>query len=307
MKDGWLFAGLISLLVILWVVIGGPTGSSNPPAEAEGSRFSLFGPSNRNDSDGANNSQQEDGDAPNIKDELDKIEEEVSALEQAINASIYKDIVRLKRGGASRTSADAEYVIVSLSSSAGTDVSITNWILESPMTGRRVRIGNGVKNFVSGSVNTELPIVLRPGEEASIASGRSPVGVSFRTNLCTGYLEQFQDFSPILPRECPLLEDHSGVQIGPFGFSDECLDYIDRVPRCQIVLDPPEGLGHQCYPFLNRENNYNECVNDHKNESDFLGDEWRVFLRQNGEIWKSKREVIKLFDQTGKLVDAITY
>jgi hypothetical protein len=303
MSDKWFFAGLISLLLIIWVVIGGPTGSANPQTDASGPRFSFF-----NFGGGNNNNENEEKTPREVKDELDQIEDELNIIEGAINASIYSEIVSLKKGNASREDVDDEYIIIDVSGSAKSSIPITGWILESPMTGKRIRIGNGVRNFISGSVNTEFPIVLEAGQKMIVASGHSPIGVSFRTNVCTGYLEQFQDFTPRLPIACPLLEDHPDIIIGPHGFNDACLDYIEDISRCEIVTDAPQGgLGNLCYPFISENNSYNGCVNDHKSDYDYFGDEWRIYLKQGDEIWKSKREVIKLFDQTGKLVDAITY
>jgi len=309
MRDLFFFGGLVGILIIVWLIIGGPLGKSNETADASGSRFSFFNTDNSNSGDD-NNTENTD----TIGDELDDIEDDAEDLADEIeearilsNSSVYKDVVTLRKERASSVDVDKEYVSIRVSRRAESSLPMTGWTLESAVTQRRIRIGNGVNYFRSGQVGLELPIVLNPGDVAYVLTGQSPLGVSFRTNLCTGYLEQFQDFSPRLPRECPLIEDHPSVDAGPHGFSDACLDHIERIGRCTIDRDPPLGLGDKCYNFLFQENNYNACVTDHKDEPGFYGDEWRIYLKREDVLWKSKREVIRLLDQTGKVIDTISY
>ena len=53
--------------------------------------------------------------------------------------------------------------------------------------------------------------------------------------------------------------------------------------------------------------NYNSCIDKHKNDENFYRGEWRVYLSRDTELWKSKREVIKLIDEKGKDIGTITY
>ena len=53
--------------------------------------------------------------------------------------------------------------------------------------------------------------------------------------------------------------------------------------------------------------NYNGCVDAHKNDADFMGNTWRVYLGRSSSMWRTKNELVKLLDKDGKTVDAFSY
>lgn len=208
-------------------------------------------------------------------------------------------------GGAATTPAD-EFIILKASAGNASPIRITGWRIKSPLTGEGVEIPKGTYLPETNTVNTEEPIYLNTGDTAIITSGRSPIGVSFRTNKCTGYFGQFQSFNPYIDRLCPypaqeLRHKKEGVQ-----FESACLDYIDQLPRCTLALDV-NGLSDNCQKFLADNINYRACVDHHRNESDFYQKEWRVYLRREQELFRERREVIQLVDESGYTVDAATY
>src|SRR3989344_2077555 len=77
-------------------------------------------------------------------------------------------------------------------------VSLTGWSLQSMVSGVRIPIPGAATPFIIGIVNQLPPVVLAPGQTALVVTGASPVGVSFRENRCTGFLEQVQSFDPAL-------------------------------------------------------------------------------------------------------------
>jgi hypothetical protein len=188
-------------------------------------------------------------------------------------------------------------------------ISITNWRIGSVISGSSFKIDGGVQLPRSGIVSSEGPILLNPGDKAYIATGRSPIGVSFRTNVCTGYFEQFQDFSPSLKKECPYPEDELEVTTEVIRtFGNQCLDFIDRMPRCIMQVGTlPYGSSSECTEFINTEINYTGCIENHRDDTNFYKNEWRVFLGRDREIWREKRETIILLDSDGKTVDTYTY
>jgi len=188
----------------------------------------------------------------------------------------------------------------------GGSLNITGWRLKSAATGKEAVIGRGAALPYSAQVNIESDIVLRPGEEALITTGRSPIGVSFRLNKCTGYFEQFQDFTPPLRQECPAPREELTL-IGPRNLSDFCINYIEGLPSCAMDIAPAVGLPPECVAFITEKINYNQCVANHKSDADFAGSEWRVFLGRTEELWKERRETIELYDRAGNLVTTITY
>lgn len=55
---------------------------------------------------------------------------------------------------------------------------------------------------LQGNVNELSALVLNKAAQVVIASGESPLGVSFRENKCTGLLQTFQNFIPPLVPAC---------------------------------------------------------------------------------------------------------
>ena len=204
------------------------------------------------------------------------------------------------------TNPNEEYLVIIASDSNTRPVNITGWKLQSAITGRSTVIDRGTYLFRSGQVNTEQSVFLNPGDRAFVVTGRSPVGVSFKLNACTGYLEQFQNFAPQLPLQCPHpLEEN--FPTGPQGLSNECIDYLRLFPRCAIhtLAIPPQFSG-LCQDYIQKVT-YTECVEKHKSDSNFYKPEWRIFLKRDAEMWKERYETIYLLTESGKLVDSISY
>ena len=160
----------------------------------------------------------------------------------------------------------------------------------------------------SGIINASEDIVLPPGTRAIISSGRSPIGASFRENKCICYFSTFQTFYPSLPQNCPLPSDELADRYGADYIRDaSCIEYVDKLTRCQVALTPPLGLSGSCKEFVVKNFNYNGCVDAHKNDTNFLSDTWRVFLDRSTPMWRAKYEIVKLLDINGKTVDAFSY
>ncbi|MFA6536448.1 MAG: hypothetical protein WCT25_03380 [Candidatus Paceibacterota bacterium] len=223
--------------------------------------------------------------------------------------SVYADLVLIDSTyGAIASNPQQEYITIRAASNNAKGVNITGWKIASGATGNGYPIGGGTQIFRSGQLNSEGAIVLTPGERAIISTGRSPVGYSFRGNKCSGYLNQFQTFTPIINYQCPAARD-ANIPLDPQSFNDTCRDYIDRISLCQMPTEIfPFKAGNTCQDFITAHFNYNGCVDDHLNDTDFYStSEWRVFLNRTDEIWKSKREIIKLIDSAGNTVDISSY
>lgn len=242
-------------------------------------------------------------------DNTEQVKTNVETIQELAGKSLYSDKITLRSGNASVDQVDREYLMLEASQNNTNRINITGWTLESAVSGKSITIGEGAYLPFTGTVNTQEPIFLSPGSRVYITTGRSPIGTSFRTNICTGYLEQFQDFSPSLRTNCPRPEDESDFIIsGPNALNDQCIDFVERIPRCQInTKQIPIDMQYECSLYITSKINYNTCVTNHKNEPGFYDLEWRVFLNRDEELWKSKRETIKLLDNNNNLVDTITY
>lgn len=227
---------------------------------------------------------------------------EAPEAEENSEESVYKYQVTLSVGGAKQSNSQKEYVEIKASSKNDKPIDITGWSLVGK-GGLEIKIGQGAYLPYSAQVNPQQDIFLKKGEKAIVVTGESPIGTSFRLNQCTGYFEQFQDFYPGLTKDCPKPADENL----PSNLNDQCLDYLEKLPRCEMKISIPAGLPISCQTYINDKINYKTCVELHKNDSDFYKSEWRIYLGRREELWAQKRETIILQDQNKKIIDWVSY
>ena len=203
--------------------------------------------------------------------------------------------------------AQTEYVQLHVNSNSTVPVDISGWTIESEATGAAIVIPKGTGVPTSGIVNSAQDIILTPGENAMLISGRSPIGASFRENKCIGYFSQFQTFSPPLPQTCPMPSQELTSFYSVYLRDASCINYVNNLSRCQATLTPPLSVSGQCQSFLVKYLNYNGCVDAHKSDADFAGDTWRIYLGRTNAMWRSSHEQVKLLDASGKTVDVFSY
>ncbi len=185
-----------------------------------------------------------------------------------------------------------------------TPVNITGWRMVGK-GGASATIGQGVHTLLSGQINQESDIYLSKGERAIIISGNSPVGYSFKINLCSGYLAQFQDFTPNMSDACPSLAQEPLLKKYPLD--SPCVEYINKMPLCATPTKTlPSSLSSVCREFVLTHASHNSCVEDNKNNSDFYSNKWMVYLNQENELWDA-RDTIKFYDKNSNLIGTYTY
>ncbi len=161
--------------------------------------------------------------------------------------------------------------------------------------------------FLANSANILGATSLAPGGLALVATAASPVGVSFRENMCTGYLSQFQSFTPSLSDECP-----SPSQILPMTesnlvqYGESCFDAIRNLPSCRFPQDL-SGVSASCRAYLTEKLSYNGCVASNSFRAGFNANMWRVYLGASGELWRNSHDAIRLLDAQGKTVSVYVY
>lgn len=313
--DAWFFIGIFVFIFLIWVATGGPlhplafTGPTlaEPGALGGGTYLSLprapFSIGSPNVSlPGSSNGGSVSGGS--------------SQLPVFPGGSVfgrpspYRGTVSMSHyvSGAGSQDLGNEYVEIGVASDAGIPVDLTGWTLESDATGSAVTIPQGTEVPTSGVVNAAQDIVLAPGERALVISGKSPIGASFRENKCIGYFSTFQRFSPPLPQNCPVPSSELSSFYGAGYIRDaSCIDYVNKLSRCQVALSPPVNISGACQSFSVKYFNYNGCVDAHKNDADFNGDTWRIYLGRTSPMWRTKNELVKLLDVNGKTVDAFSY
>jgi hypothetical protein len=227
----------------------------------------------------------------------------------SLPTSPYAGMVRLQSGsGSYAQSAADEYVVVQYASGGSNRIPISGWRLQSAITKRTVYIYQGTEVFAPQLAPPASTIYLGPGDSAIITSGRSPVGASFKANKCTGYLAQFQRFTPDLYQSCPLpLDEARAMNLGNSPQDADCIDYMKNVSQCRIATDLPSSLSDSCRYFIQNTLTYQGCLNRHIHDTDFLSQEWRIYLNSDEKLWRADREVLTLLDQDGKLVDSIVF
>jgi hypothetical protein len=309
--DAWFFIGVFAFIFLIWIATGGPlhpisfTGPTlalpgalgggtylslpRSPYSIGGSDISLPGAS-----DGSSN----------------------ASLPTFVGGTTFgtpspyrgKVIMSHYVSGAGSSDTKNEYIQLRVAPDAGIPVDLSEWTLVSAASGSSVSIPKGTRVPTSGIVNATQDIVLNPGEQAIIISGRSPIGGSFSENKCIGYFSTFQTFSPPLPQNCPVPSDDLSRFYGADYVRDAaCIDYVNRLSRCQVVLSPPTSVSNSCQNFMVQYLNYNGCVNAHKNDADFQGDTWHIYLGRTTPMWRAQHEIVKLLDINGKTVDAFSY
>ena len=251
--------------------------------------------------------------------------------------SSYAQSIYLGSGNASYTyQAYEEYVTIT---NSGRDtINITNWQLKNGKDRRAYDLGGALRQFradiaiipqaalfVSPSGGSVLQnVLLGAGETAIVTTGQ--IGsqlpykiVSFKENICSGYLEDLPEytFTPSLTRSCPRPADEPGIS----SLDNECRRFIERMPSCRTPeFETRDRDGNICYNCVDRQPlssscvafikshfNYASCIAYHRNDSNFSGRTWRIFLGKGWEMWAKEYEVMELFDQLGRLVDSKTY
>lgn len=320
MHDAWFFIGVFVFIFLIWVATGGPlhpiafTGPrlAQPGILGGGTYLQLprapFGIGGSNVVLPGSSS----GESSYYGSSYSPGTAQPSSLDGIAFGlpSPYRGIVLLSNyvSNASSSNPNSEYVQLSVTQNASVPIDITGWQLVSEATGKAAIVPRGVEVPTSGIVNAMQNIVLTPGERAIIVSGRSPVGTSFRENKCTGYLSTFQQFSPSLPRNCPAPSDELISFSGAYYVRDAtCVEYVNKLPRCEAVLFPPKTISGACKSFVLQYLNYNGCVAAHKNDVDFRGTVWRVYLGLLKPLWRGQHEVVKLWDIDKRTVGAFRY
>ncbi|MEK7509859.1 MAG: hypothetical protein AAB605_04050 [Patescibacteria group bacterium] len=327
-----LFAFTLVALIGLWVVSGGPRrtferisnieilGSGTPEDEVSfrlpWQPVELFPTLDITNALNVSVSVGEEGGLLGAQNELDALEAEYERLN--------REASQLRTFGAPSPSADAvsiaqdtlgirestperEYVEIVAGYQNDAPISLAGWYLESALSRTRIPIPPAAAPFIAGATNTLVPVTLEPGGRVVLVSGSSPVGISFRENACTGYLEQFQSFELSLPHECPsprailpLTEENLRL------YGDSCFDTLSSLAPCEFPQNLPDTLWPSCRAFLADTFSYNGCVARERSRPSFNGTTWRIYLGA-GELWRNSHDAIRLLDAQGRTVDVFVY
>ena len=236
---------------------------------------------------------------------VEDLKKQVSAEQAKQFASEYKDIVDLSFIVRSPDPKN-EYLTMRVTKTLEKPVRVTGWSIRSSENGTSVYISTGAYYYTNTIVNTEEDIYLDNNDTLYLISGTSPVGTSFKTNRCTGYLSHIRTFIPALKNNCPLAKNEDLSSIARTRENEQCLNYIDTISSCRIQKTTlPANWSQECKKFLYEKLNYTSCFNAHRNDFNFFGDEWMIYLNRNTRMWSSGRDTLTLYDNLGKIVDTL--
>lgn len=240
--------------------------------------------------------------------EYDAITRELSKAQAFGEPSPYRGQVEVGQGATTERTPSAEYVELEAGWDNTAPIKISGWSIQSALTGVRAHIPRGAHPFSLGTINTQSDIYLDPGSTSIVSTGASPVGTSFRENICTGYLAGLQTFTPPLERACPASSDalpFTPENVRTYG--ESCYDFVHTIPSCTFPANVPSDVSPACRIFLANNLSYNGCVQNHRHESGFARDSWRIYLNAGGELWRNSHDIIRLLDAEGRTVDMVSY
>ena len=317
---------IVVALVLVWILTGGISRLTNAAGQLDNPIGLLFGFSGSSsimklpwtiDTNhlGATVSPDVSSDSGMAPQQISDLESQANQLNQDIeNAKTFgapsPDAGKVHIASASAAESDprTEYIGLTAAPSNTSPIDITNWSLQSAYTGIRTPIPLAASPFVAGVVNTVGPVYLNPGDTAVIVSGSSPVGVSFRENICSGYLGQLQQFTPELSHECPTPSDALAVTPENLQrYGETCFNFLKNLSSCTFPTTLPSNISPNCSAYVVNTFSYNGCVGAHRTERPFALPSWRIYLNSATELWRNSHDVIRLLDTQGRTVDVVTY
>jgi hypothetical protein len=302
------------ILLVLFVLVGlayspfkkanlNKSNNSNTPSSIETASDNLGSSSNKNV-------------AENIKQteaEVKKLEENVNKeAEKSVRSPYYNKIRMSGISGLYQSDPNREYFTISTGLSKNETVKITGWYLKSDVTGNYVVIG-GASMLPVPFNKAESNVVLQQGDRAYLTKGFSPIGISFRTNKCTGFFEEDRDFVPSLSTNCPRPIDEKLPSFSSdLDRNDECINIIEGISQCRtkdsaFIRDLPDTVPSTCKTYITTQINYNSCVAKHFSDTDFPSNEYRLYFNKFGPLWRTTHDTINLRDENGLVVDTVSY
>lgn len=258
-----------------------------------------------------------------------------SVTSASIPASSSAGAIRVSTGNA-KTEKDPMDEYITIDNRGSSAVNITGWRLENGKSARVYSVGNQAVHYASDTAiipqGTKIisptgasimeSIILKPGEKAVVVTGgpgnQTPRIVSFKENICTGYLAETYEFPGRLDTSCVRPSNEPGVA----GLDTQCRTYLSSMrschtpkfgglnssgDRCDGCVDGRSGLSGLCREFIKSHFSYKGCLANHSSDPRFEGKTWYVYLHRPWEMWDSAYEKISLYDLNGGLVAELNY
>jgi hypothetical protein len=191
------------------------------------------------------------------------------------------------------------------------NLTITGWRIQGQ--GGSFIVPRGIENISSILyIAPNTNIVAKRSDTILLSGAQSPFGFgagnNFRPNSCMGYLKAYYTFSLSIPSSCP--NDKPKVQQISF-LSEACQEFILNdisFSSCKIPnysQNSAVSTDAACVSYITENLNYNGCYQRHSKESNFLKNEWHIYMNTN--FVRQLHDSIELTDQNGLFVDRKIY
>lgn len=240
-----------------------------------------------------------------LQKKVDDLKKQIDAEQAKQFASEYKDSVDLSFIVKSSDPAK-EYLTIRVVKTLSRPIKATGWSVRSSKNGTIVYIPTGTYYYLNAINNTEEDVYLDNKDTLYLISGTSPIGTNFKSSKCTGYLNHLRAFTPTLKNNCPLARNEDLSSISRTEKNEQCLSYIESIRACRVQTTTlPSNWSVECKRFIFDKLNYSSCLNVHRNDSNFFGDEWMIYLKRNTGVWSTSRDTLTLYDEKGRIVDTL--
>lgn len=254
--------------------------------------------------------------AKSIKDaekNIEQLEKEINKqIEKKERSPYYGKVSVSNISGLYSKEPDKEYMYLYTNLKPTETIKITGWYFKSKITGYFAKIPKA-SLLPFPFTDSATDVILTQKDKVIITKGFSPIGISFRTNTCTGYFEENRRFYPPLSLQCPLPKDEKLPTFSSnLDRNEECENIIDRIPRCttrgnEYLKKLPDTVVGFCKNYITAQVNYNACVAKHFGDTSFPGNEYRLYLNKFGPLWRPTHDTINLYDENNLVVDTISY
>ena len=195
-----------------------------------------------------------------------------------------------------------DYIVIR--SNSKTAINISGWTIQTNK--ESINIPQGIKSLgYYFSTKEYSDIILDYKNEVIISMGKSPKGINFRVNKCSGYFNESSTFYPSLGKSCPVLKESEYSHL-----KKTCRDFIKKISKCGVpdyTNNLDISVDSQCTSFLNDNFSYNKCYTNYYYDVDFLENKWRVFMNKSYDIFDNYNDKIILKDRGGLVVDKYVY
>jgi hypothetical protein len=178
-------------------------------------------------------------------------------------------------------------------------VDITGWQIKALNGGEY--IPQAIQVYDPSGLTAPSDIQMKNGDVVYLYSSSAPFNL--RINECSGYINQFANFTPQIPENCPQV-NYSEIQ----NFTGQCQQYIETLGACQVPdmsnLEIPR-TDYACQDYLENNFTYKSCFTDHEGDANFLSNQVWVWMGSN--VINPYHDKVELLDRNGLLVAIDTY